>query len=283
MSGTRTFAPGFFLLACSALAGAQEPSLPEGNAYVRSVLSGGRPQDAAINDYSYDVEETRERLDGAGKATSRESKKYEVYFVHARPVRRLVSRNGVALGQKEQAEVDAKAASLAKAIAEGRTVSELPGVRLGSLLDSFDFKTVGRESRNGRATLVLDFLPREDAPRSPSSGRASEAVTKILTGRLEIDEADKRVVRLEAHNAAGRNASVATGVKLGGFELLMEYAPVEDSVWLPRKVMSVATGRAFFFRTFRVRQTTTYSNFRKFKVETDERRHYDAQEEYPWS
>ena len=61
MSRGRTRIVAVSLLFSCALVRAQEPSSrPEGKAQVRSVLSGGRPQDAAINDYSYDVEEARE-------------------------------------------------------------------------------------------------------------------------------------------------------------------------------------------------------------------------------
>ena len=244
--------------------------LPEGNAYVRSVLTSGRPQDAAINDYSYDLEEARENLDRDGRPTSRETRRYEVYFVQTRPVRRLVSRNGIALTRSEQAEVDRKAAAQAKAIAEGRTVSEQPGIRLASLLDSFDFKTAGREVVAGRDTLVFDFVPRPGAPPR-SSDRAANAVTRILSGRVHIDEADRRVVRLDARNTPGEKAGLATGVKLGAFELLMEFTAAEEHVWLPRRVVTLATGRVFFFKTFRIRQTTTYSNYRRFRVDTEER------------
>ena len=245
--------------------------LPEGNAYVRSVLSGSRPQDGAINDYTYDLEDIKENLDKNGKATSRETKGYEVYFVQARPVRRLVSRNGIPLREKEQAEVDRKAEARAKAIAEGRTVSEQPGIRLSSLMDSFEFRTVGREEREGRKTLVFDFEPRKTPVPKVSSDRASDSVTKILIGRVHIDEADLRIVRLDARNTPGQKASVATGINLGAFEVRMEFASVEGAVWLPRTVVTVATGRAFLFKTFRVRQTTTYSNYRRFKVHTEEK------------
>src|SRR6185503_17364878 len=61
--------------------------LPEGNAYVRGLLSATRLQDNAINDYTYDVEDVREDLDKNGKETSREARRYEVYFVKTRPVR----------------------------------------------------------------------------------------------------------------------------------------------------------------------------------------------------
>jgi hypothetical protein len=260
------------LALCSCvIALAQEPPLPEGNAYVRSIIGGGRPQDAAINDYAYDREETREDLDDNGRPTSRESRRFEVYFVRTRPVRRLVARNGLPLSPKEQAEVDRKAKALAQAIADGKTVSEQPGLRLAGLLDRFDFKAVGREQRFGRSTLAFAFEPRKDSPSQASSGAVSPEVARILTGRVYIDEADRRVARLEARSAPGQKASVATGVTLNAFELVMEYAAVENGVWLPRRVETVASGRAFFFKTFRVRRTTAYSNFRKFKVETEER------------
>lgn len=244
--------------------------LPEGNAYVRSVLGNARPQDTAINDYSYDLEETRENLDKNGKATSRETRRYEVYFVQTRPVRRLVARNGLALSAREQREVDRKADALAKAIGEGRTVNEQPGIRLSLLMDSFEFKTVGREERAGRKTLVFDFAPLP-AGAARRSDRGSDAIARILTGRLHVDEADRRVAKIDAHNVPGGKASLATGVKLGAFQLSMEFTAVEEHVWLPARVVTIATGRAFFFKSFRVRQTTMYSNYRRFTVATEEK------------
>ena len=87
----------------------ENPPLPEGNAYVRSLLREQRQQDDAISAFSYDLEETREHLSKQGVATSKTTLKYEVYFVKTRQVRRLISRNGVPLSPKEQASVDRKA------------------------------------------------------------------------------------------------------------------------------------------------------------------------------
>lgn len=257
------------LTLASSGAAQDDPPLPEGNAYVRGMLQNPRPQDAAINDYAYDVEEMREKLDKHGLATSRETQRYEVYFVQTRPVRRLVSRNGGPLSAREQKEVDRKTESLAKAIFEGRTANEQPEIRLKVLLESFDFKTAGREEREGRSTLIFDFAPLTLA--TGAKERGSDAISRILTGRLHVDEVDRRVARIDARSLPGSNASVATSVRLGGLELLVEYKAVEDHVWLPLRVVTVATGRAFFFKTFRVRQTTTYSNYRRFSVATEEK------------
>jgi hypothetical protein len=53
--------------------------------------------------------------------------------------------------------------------------------------------------------------------------------------------------------------------------MVMEYGAIDGQVWLPRKVMTLAAGRAFLFKTFRIRNTTTYSNYRRFRVDTEEK------------
>jgi hypothetical protein len=249
---------------------AQEAPLPEGNAYVRGMLSGPRSQDNAINDYTYDIEEVYEDLDKSGKTTSRVVRRYEVYYVQTRPIRRLVSKNGIPLGAKEQAEVDRKAETLAKAIVEGKTVSEQPGIRLAALLGSLEFKTVGREEREGRATLVFDFAAQKGAKPKGSDG-AADALGKILTGRLHVDETDRRVVLLDARNVPGEKAGMILAMQISTLELAVEYASVGKEVWLPKRTVTLAAGRAFLFKGFRFRRTNTYSNYRRFKVDTEER------------
>ena len=254
----------------SAVAGQEtSPPLPEGNEYVRSILRNPRAQDTAINDYSYDLEEIREDLDKKGRTTERRTQRSQVYFVQKRPVRRLVSKNGVPLSAREQAEVDRKAEEQAKAIAEGRTVSEQPGIRLSLMLDSFEFETLAREVREGRPTLVFAFRPKSTATKSGAS--RSDALSHILEGRVYIDEGDRRVAAIDATSVKGQSAGIATGVKVGDLILKMEFTAVEDGVWLPRRVETTVAGRAFFFKTFRTRRTTLYTNYRKFRVDTEER------------
>ena len=66
-------------------------------------------------------------------------------------------------------------------------------------------------------------------------------------------------------------ASVATGVKLGNVDFRVEFLRLGNQIWLPQKIVTYATGRAFLFVNFRVRQTSTYSNYQSFKVDTEER------------
>ena len=45
---------------------------------------------------------------------------------------------------------------------------------------------------------MFDFEPRKNAEPRPHQGLAADAVTELVTGRVHIDEANRRVVRLEA-------------------------------------------------------------------------------------
>jgi hypothetical protein len=249
----------------------ESASLPEGNAYIRSLRAEQRQQDDAINAFTYDLKETRENLNKKGVVSSKTSLKYQVYFVKTRQVRRLIAKNGVPLSAKDQAAVDRKTEERARQIREGKVVTEQVGVRLSSLFDSFEFKTIGRIEREGRPTIELEFQPRKEHAQEDESVGVGDRLLKMLSGHVTIDEADKRVVRLEARSDEQLKASVATGVKLGAIDFKVEFSSLGEGVWLPLRIETYATGRAFLFVTFRVRQTSTYSNYQKFKVDTEEK------------
>lgn len=247
----------------------QEDPLPEGNAYVRSLLSEQRQQDDAISDYTYDLEEVRENLDKHGLATSKTSLRYEVFYVKKRQIRRLVARNGQPLSAKEQASVDHQTAERARAIREGLVVTERAGVRLSRLFPSFDFQTIRRREFQGREALEFEFRPLGGVSRDTEAVGIGDRLLKQLSGRVTIDERDKRVIRLEARSDDKVHAKLATGVKLRAITLELDYVWLEDQVWLPARVLTLVTARAYFFKTVRVRQTSTYSNYRKFSIETE--------------
>lgn len=246
----------------------QDNPLPEGNAYLRSLLSEQRQQDDAISDYTYDLLEVRENLDKNDIATSKTSLRYEVFYVKTRQIRRLVARNGQPLSAKEQASVDHKASERAQAIREGQVVTEQAGVRLSRLFPSFDFKTVGRREFQDRSALEFTFRPLSEDSQKKEAAGIGDDLLRQLSGRVVIDERDKRVIRLDAQSSDDIRAKIATGVKLRAITFAIQFVLLEDKVWLPARVDTFVTARAFFFKTVRIRQTSTYSNYRKFRVDT---------------
>src|SRR5437016_2412880 len=133
------------------------PSLPDGNALVRELAQKQRRWEEILNRYTYDVEVVREDLDREDRVTKRESRRFEVFYVKGRPVRRLVAEDGRPLGADQQAKVDEDVQEKVDAINQERVALETPAVRLSQILERYDFRAVGRETIDGRPAIVLEF------------------------------------------------------------------------------------------------------------------------------
>jgi hypothetical protein len=246
-----------------------EASLPEGNALVRSMLGRQRAREEALNRYTYDVMVTNEHLDGQGRVTKRESEAFEVFYVKGLALRRLTARDGRPLDAKAQAREDAAVREKVDRIRQGRVAREQPGVRLSQILERYDFRTVTRELSEGRSVLLLEFQPlpgKRDLER--------DNVLRALKGRLLVDEAEAAVLRAELQNTQGIKFALGLGASLRSLNLVLDFGRMEDGVWLPLRVETAFQGRMLLFKSFRRRQTTTFSNFRRFSADTEER--YDT-------
>jgi len=176
-------------LIAGALLAATSLSLPDGNALVRELAQKQRRGEEILNTYTYDVDVVREDLDKDGRVTKRESRRFEVFYVKGRPVRRLVAEDGRPLGSERQATVDREVKEKVDDIHQQRVAVETPAVRLSQILERYDFRAVGRETIDGRTAIVLEFtalpgsrpLPRDDVLRN-------------LAGRVWMDEAEREVV-----------------------------------------------------------------------------------------
>jgi hypothetical protein len=237
---------------------AQAP-LPEGNTYVKALLVRQRSREEAINRYTYEVVETRDDLDKRGRTKKRRIRHWYVFHAAGRPVRKLVAEDGRALSARDQAREDERVRDKVDAIREGRVTAERPGVRISQLLERHDFRTVAREERDGRTTLVLEFEPRDRAARDRDSRRA-------LAGRIWVDEDEGEIVRAEVRNASSVTVGLAASVS--SLDLVLEFTKVDGAVWLPRRVEAEARGRVLLLKSFRRRTTAEYGRYQRFDVET---------------
>lgn len=257
-------APLAALLAAACLSGAPPP--PDANAYVRALVGAQHQREEALSLYTYDVAETREELDGRGRARRRETRALEVYFVRGHPVRRLVARDGRALSPKEREKEDARARQLAADLDAGRAATEQPGVRISRVLERYEFAYAGREEVDGRCALVFDV-----AARPGRFDLERDAILRRLAGRLWVDEEDRAVARVRVRNTGGLRFALGLGATVSSLGFEAEFLRMEDGVWLPRRVEAQAEGRKLLFAGFRTRTTTTYSNYRRFAVDVEER------------
>jgi hypothetical protein len=253
------------LLGAGVLLAPADP-LPDGNALVRELARKQRHWEEVLDSYTYDMEIVREDLDKEERVKKRQSRRYEVFYVRGRPVRRLVAEGGRPLAPDRQAKVDREAREKAEAIHEKRVANEAPFMRLSAILERYDFRAVGREAVDGRPAIVLEFTP------LPGSRPIKhDKVLRSLAGRVWMDEAEREVVRAEVRNTAGVKFFGGLGASVSAVSGTFEFRKVGDTLWLPARDETRATGRMLLFKTFRTRVVRTYDNFRRFEVHSEEK------------
>ena len=241
--------------------------LPEGNAYVRGLVEKQRHREEILDQYTYDLASVREDLDEAGRVKERETRRYEIFFVKGRPVRRLVEEDGRPLSAARQQREDREAREMAEAVRSGRAVTEQPRMRLSAILDRYDFRAVAREDVAGRTAIVLEFQPRPG-----DLGLEGDRYLRRLGGRIWVDEAEQEVVRTEITNLAAIKVGSVLGASVSSLSTRIDFRKVDDAVWLPAEDETLVSGRALIFKKFRRRFRRTYGNYRRFSVESTESR-----------
>jgi hypothetical protein len=252
------------LLLLAACAAATAP-LPEGDAYVRGLLTAQERREQALSRYTYDLREEVFELDRAGAVRKRRTRDFEVFMVKGRPVRRLVAKDGQPLTPKEREKEERRVRELADAIAAGRSATELPGLRLAKLLERYRFVARTREELSGRCAIAFDFAALPEDFELDYDG-----VLRRLAGRLWVDEEERAVARVEVHNTSGIKIALGLAVKVSSLGVSAEFTRLEPGVWLPRSVETVVLGRKLLVSALRVRRLATYSGFRRFEVDVEE-------------
>jgi len=242
-----------------------EAPLPEGNAYVRVLVDKQRHREEVLDLYTYDLRSVREELDDRGAAHESHSRRFEIFFVKGRPVRRLVEEDGRPLPPDRQAREDREARELAEAVRAGRAVSERPGLRLSAILDRYDFRAVAREPVAGRLAIVLEFTPRPGERKIEN-----DRLLRQVQGHIWVDEAEQEIVRAELTNVAPIKLGWGLGASVSSLSTRIEFRKVDDAVWLPAEDETVAAGRIMLFKKFRRRFRQTYGGYRRFSVDSQE-------------
>ena len=113
--------------------------------------------------------------------------------------------------------------------------------------------------------LVFDFEPNpEYKPKN-----MEERVVKELAGVVWVDEKAHDVARLEAyfvgdvHIGGGLLANLQKGTSF-----VLEQGYINNEVWLPTYEEAHVGVRVLLVKAFRVNAVTTYSDYKRFNVET---------------
>jgi hypothetical protein len=251
--------------------------LPDTAALLKEVLENLDKVETAREDYTATKIETQREVDGNGRVKKTVEKAFHTFYLSGRRVEKLVAENGQPLSAAALAREEARIARIIRENEERRLSGRAEAGRkkreareskeeptAERILRLCRFVNGRREMFRGREVLAYDFEPRPDAK---GEGRVDSWIQKV-SGKVWIDEAARHFLRLEARLtdslkvAGGLFASVHKGSTFA-----LEQELVRGEIWLPT-LGEVNMSARFLIKGFRTNQTTRFTDYRKFGVET---------------
>ena len=219
--------------------------------------------------------ETRE-LDSDARVKTRKILLYDVTMLEGSPYRRLVGKDDHGLSPEEE-RIEQK--KLTDSIAQRRKETPAEHSRriadwekkrqrerepLDEVPEAFDFRIAGEGRIDGRDAWIV-----EGTPRPGYHARSSLAkLFPKFRGTLWIDKADYQWVKTEAEVTGDISWGLFVARLNKGARLDVEMTRVNDEVWLPKRIEAKASARVALVKKYRIEADTSFSNYRKFQVES---------------
>ena len=253
---------------------ADEPErpLPDTRAFIEEVRQNLRSDRLLLEQYTFTEKRLEKRFDGKGSIKKVKDETYEVYpsLEPGKMYRRLVSRDGVPLSEKELAEQDRRQEDrVAKAERrraeddedrreEERVVAELPQI--------YDVELVGRETMDDRSVILVRFAPHPGYKAVTSGGKLLQKVA----GRAWIDEEDRQLVRVEANLLDSLGVGPAGVVRLQkGATSYFHRRKINGEIWLPSDARFSGAAKILLFFGGGIDASFQYGDYKKFSVSTE--------------
>ncbi|MEZ5352912.1 MAG: hypothetical protein R2762_09780 [Bryobacteraceae bacterium] len=239
-------------------------------ALVRESLEGLNRESKLREDYLFAGRNESIEFNAAGKTVRRTTSAWEMVVVDGVVLRRATERNGKPLTDAETA------ADLESLRAQAREWKETPPekraqsrrdehmVWLQEFPEALDYRLAGEESREGRATLVLQFEPRPGY--KPRNLRAR--VFEKTRGKLWIDKAEKEVVRVEVEVfddisiAYGLFGKIVKGTQFG-----LSRQRLAERAWITDWQRFRFDARVLMVKTIRRQEVNHFERFSRRSVE----------------
>jgi hypothetical protein len=259
--------------------------LPEMREFIDHVRENLRSDDTLIADYTFTEKNTEMRLDSKGGVKKTKTATYEVYPSEGpgKMYRRLIARDGKLLDEKELAAQDKEQEARAerrrlrlqnetqadrnKRLAKNEAEKKKEREIVDELFRMDELVLEGRESIDGRNTILISFKPR---PGYKPVSEDARAIQK-LAGRAWMDEETYQLVKLEATLLDSLGVGPGRLVRLQkGAQAFLERRRVNNEIWLPARARFTGAAKAFFFIVGRVDVQSQYGDYKKFSVSTSE-------------
>ena len=259
--------------------------LPDARQLALEVKAGLRTDEQLLRQYTF--RERRRDVDVTkfGKVKFGPWREFEVYpsEVPGETYKRLISVDNVPLApavlarrdaehrktvldQLEQIRVETPAQRQKRLARKARERQEEQDV-IDDVFAVYDIAVLGRETLDGRPTIVTSLTPRANARTRSDAAR----FLKRIRGRAWVNEADRQVVRAEFEAVADITFGLGLLARMHrGSTIMFRRTLVNDEIWLPAEAQYKLVGKTLVFRKFALESTTQFSDYRKFVVSTSE-------------
>jgi hypothetical protein len=262
-----------------------ERPLPDPHEFAARVRARLKSDRTLLSRYTYVERREEIKVSKLGKIEEGPVKLYEVYPSRepGNTYKRLIAVDGVPLTPEELEKRDSKhrddvlremrkresespedrAKRLRK---EAKERAEEEAV-LAEIFELYNIRLVGRDVLEGETMIVATLDPKRGYDPRTDAGKLLEKVR----ARVWVSEADHQIARIEAEVIDDVTYGWGILARLHkGSRAEFVRRKVNDEVWLPAKEVVHASGRSLLFRSFKLDTVTTYSDYRKFEVATEE-------------
>jgi hypothetical protein len=229
-----------------------------------------------MKDYTWVARLAERHLDSNGQVKAENKRAWETVILYGEPHRRMLERDGKPLPpdeqRKEQEQLDKYVAKLARETPEQRQrrIADYEKARqkdrefLTEIPDLYAFHLDGEAKVDGRDVWVISAAPRPEY--KPKHGDAKPLLK--IRGKLWIDKSEYQWVRLEAETLDTISYGLFLARLNPGAKLVFEQTRVNDELWLPKREFVRGAGRVGLLKKVAMEQELTWSNYRKFQVES---------------
>jgi len=257
--------------------------LPDARSFLEAVRDSLHSDQTLLSEYTFLEKHVETKLDSKGDVKSTKLELFEVYpsSKPGRIYRRLVMLNGKPVDPKELAEADRKQDEKAEkrrlelenesaAQQQRRLEKEDEDLRrereiVDELFRMDDIAVAGRETLDGRSTILVTFRPRPGYQPQTKGGK----ILQKLAGQAWIDEEEHQLVRIDAELLGPLGVGPAGVFRLQkGARAFFQRRRVNDEIWLPAEARFVGAAKVLLFALGRLDARSQYSDYRKFSVST---------------
>ena len=243
---------------------------------IRQAAEKDIENDKKQRDYTYNERVEEHKLSGHGEVKSTEIRVYDVLEIYGEQMRRLISKDGKPLSDKEAAKEDEHIQKVidhrknesdsdrAKRLKQEEKSREEDREFVKEVADAYTFSFVGTESLGGRDSYVIDAEPRRGFEAKTKAGK----ILPKFRFRLWLDREEDQWVKLDATCVDTVSLFMFLARIHKGSHLLIETTRVNDEVWLPQHVAVHLDARVALLKNFDVDEDLTYKDYKKFHAQS---------------